>query len=69
MLAKKVRLYDLPDEEQVLTPTYGQRLLRKSLPLYWLLGIAVPKRVSIMALLRPFSNRTGPHSNADVEPK
>jgi len=34
MLAKKVRLHDLPDEEQVLTPTYGQRLLRKSLPRY-----------------------------------
>ena len=34
MLAKKVRLHDLSDEEQVLTPTYGQRLLRKSLPRY-----------------------------------
>jgi glutamate decarboxylase len=34
MLAKKVRLQDLRDEEQVLTPTYGQRLLRKSLPRY-----------------------------------
>ena len=30
MLAKKVRLHDLRDEEQVLAPTYGQRLLRKS---------------------------------------
>ena len=37
--------------------------------LYWLLRIAVPKRVSIMALLRPFSYRTGSDSNADVEPK
>lgn len=34
MLAKKVRLHDLSDEEQVLAPTYGQRLLRKSLPRY-----------------------------------
>ncbi len=34
MLAKKVRLHDLRDEEQVLAPTYGQRLLRKSLPRY-----------------------------------
>ncbi len=34
MLAKKVRLQDLSDEEQVLTPTYGQRLLRQSLPRY-----------------------------------
>ena len=34
MFAKKVRLHDLSDEEQVLTPTYGHRLLRKSLPRY-----------------------------------
>jgi glutamate decarboxylase len=34
MLAKKVDLNDLREEDQVLTPTYGQRSLRKSLPRY-----------------------------------
>src|SRR5205814_6472380 len=34
MLSKKVNVNDLPDEEHVLTPTYGQRCLDKSLPRY-----------------------------------
>ena len=32
MLAKKVHLHDLSDEDQLLAPTYGQRCLDKALP-------------------------------------
>jgi len=34
MLSKKVHLHDLDDEDQILTPTYGLRSLRKALPRY-----------------------------------
>jgi glutamate decarboxylase len=34
MLSQKLHLDDLPDEEHILTPTYGQRSLRKPLPRY-----------------------------------